>query len=838
MTRVKAAKVWRKASADALLRDSLSRELAISPVTAQILLNRGIRGVAEGSEFLHGGAELLGDPAGLLGMEAAVARIRQAVVAKEKITIYGDYDVDGITATSLLLRVLNRLGANAGYYIPERQNEGYGLNSAALEQLYASGTGLMITVDCGISATAEIAAFSGRLDIIVTDHHEPPEELPPAYAIINPKQPGCAYPDKNLAGVGVAFKLCQALWREFHGPEPVFLDYLDLVAVGTVADVVPLMGENRVIVKLGLAELGATRNAGLGALMAVAGIAGAAMDTGKVGFILGPRLNAAGRISHAAAGVELLTTDDSAVAERLAAELNDENTRRQEVERELLAIAEKMLDGVDLNDQKVLVLAGPDWHPGVIGIVASRLVERYYRPVVLISVREGIGKGSCRSIPGFDMYRALAECGDVLIQYGGHQQAAGLSVAESNIAALREKLNALAREWLSDEDYHPVLKLDSQVALAEISAALLEQLACLAPHGMGNPTPVLYTEELAVTGVRPVGQEGRHLKLKVSGGGAKGDVIAWDMGALAERLSGETAVDLAFSPEYNEWQGQRTIQLRAHDVRVRAGEEASAAFRDARHTADRLAYLCQLLGGGRAAVYVADRRQVVATVRELRARLGAREGIAGSYPAMAPGRRRYAQAALASGSLSCLVWAGELPPVAGFGEIVLASPPDSWRTLAGWCRQAASSPDPVRLHLLFGKADVEYRASRFREDFPDRTGIGWLYYVLKQLAAVSPLPDLRPEELAEKVKQAGRVTLSRAGVESALTVLEELNLITRQGGIALEPEPRHKLDIAASPAFCRSTRAREEYEAFAGELLRLPAKDVDKKVSKLMQIIN
>lgn len=565
----KPTKVWRVIDPCAELAAQLGRELDISPVVAQVLVNRGIADADAGRRFLHGGAETLPDPFLMAGMERAVARIGAALAGGEKITVYGDYDVDGVTATALLYRLLGRLGGVVDYYIPERQSEGYGLNGAALEALSAAGTGLVITVDCGISAASEVAALAGRLDIIVTDHHQPPEELPPAFAVLNPKQPGCPYPDKQLAGVGVAFKLAQALWRKYGGGAEPFADYLDLVAVGTVADIVPLTGENRALVKLGLAALAAAGNVGLAELMKVAGLAADKLDVGRVGYVIAPRLNAAGRLSHAAAGVELLVTGDAARAAELAAELDRENARRQAVEKELLAAAESAVAAGGLADAKVLVLAGEDWHPGVIGIVASRLVDRYYRPTVMISVKGGIGKGSCRSIPGFDMYRALQQCADLLIQFGGHQQAAGLTIDAADIDAFRERLTAVAAATLAAEDYRPVLNIDCRVALDEVNAAFIEQLACLAPHGMGNPSPVFVCEDLAVTGVKPVGQEGRHLKLRVRRRRASGDVIGWDMGGLAPRLGSDAAIDLAFAPEFNDWQGQRSIQLKAHDVRLR-----------------------------------------------------------------------------------------------------------------------------------------------------------------------------------------------------------------------------------------------------------------------------
>lgn len=563
----KLRRLWRLAPVQNETERLLMDKLNISRVVAQILINRGILDEYTAKDFLFGNADKIYDPFLLKDMDKAVERIAKAVNNCEKIVIYGDYDVDGITATSLMWWMLTDLNANVDYYIPERQSEGYGLNGSALENLKKNGATLIITVDCGISAFQEIALLKDELDIIVTDHHQPPEILPPAYAIINPKQNGCPYIDKQLAGVGVAFKLCQALWQKLYPAQGPFLKYLDFVAIGTIADIVPLTDENRILVKLGLAQLATTQNTGLKALFEACGLSAGKIDTGKVGYVIAPRLNAAGRVSHAAAGVELLITNNSSKAMELAALLNQENSHRQAVEKEILAAAEATLVDVDITNAKVLVVAGENWHPGVIGIVASRLVEKYYRPVIMISIKDGLGKGSCRSIPGFDMYAALANAADLLIQFGGHRQAAGLSVESEKISLLRERLNKYAAETLTEEDYTPKINIDSLVAIEEINAALMEELACLEPYGMGNPSPVFACRQLPLADIRAIGQEKRHLKLRVRRQNAYTDVLGWDMGLMQEVLQRDDLVDIAFVPEFNDWQGQRTIQLRAHDVR-------------------------------------------------------------------------------------------------------------------------------------------------------------------------------------------------------------------------------------------------------------------------------
>ncbi|WP_425061197.1 hypothetical protein SCACP_19800 [Sporomusa carbonis] len=559
-------KAWKLFPVKHELAAKLSRKLNISEFIAQTLINRGVTDEKSATQFLYSGSEYILNPYLLKNMDIAVSRIVRAINSDEKITVYGDYDVDGITSCAIVYKTLSRLGANINFYIPDRQSEGYGLNASALDGLINTGTKLLITVDCGISAVKEVSAVLDCIDIIITDHHQPPPELPPALAIINPKQPGCPYPEKNLAGVGVAFKLCQALWQKYYGTENKFFDYLDIVAIGTIADIVPLTGENRVLVKLGLAQLPTTSNLGIKALLEVCGLAGKKIDSSNVGFAIAPRLNAVGRVSQATAGVELLITDDQNYAHELATLLDEENSSRQAIEKLILAKAEDQLAEVDLNAAKVLVLAGEDWHSGVIGIVASRLVDKYFKPVIMISIHDGYGKGSCRSIPAFDIYAALTRCSDLLTQFGGHRQAAGLTIPVENIPNLCYRLNAIAAETLSAADYVPVLNIDSFLPLEEISSAFIEQLACLEPYGFGNPSPLFACRNVQFKEKRLIGQQSRHLKLKLNNTTVN-DVIAWNMGELSDSLSCEENIDLVFVPNINEWQGHKNLQLIAHDIR-------------------------------------------------------------------------------------------------------------------------------------------------------------------------------------------------------------------------------------------------------------------------------
>ena len=558
-------KRWRIMPGQPTTESELSTALGVHPIVAKLLVNRGITTVAAGTEFLHGTLDTLLDPFGLKGMTEAVAAIEKALAAKEPIVVYGDYDVDGITATSLLYRFLKKCDAQVSYYIPERQSEGYGLNAEALEHIIEQGAKLVITVDCGISSHDIVAGVKDRLPMIITDHHNAPEIIPNSVAVINPKQPGCLYEDKNLSGVGVAFKLCQALWLKRTG-QP-YLDDLDIVALGTVADVVPIIGENRVIVDAGLRKMNDAPNLGIAALIDVAGLNDKKITAGHIGFTLAPRLNAAGRVTHATRAVELLTTADPDTAQAVAEELQATNMERQAIERSIHE--EARLDVVNQGEgaDKVIVVAGEGWHPGVIGIVASRLVEEFYKPTMVISVHDGIGKGSCRSIENCNIYEALKSAEDLLLQFGGHHQAAGFSIDEANIPALRERLTQYCKEHLTDEDYVPIVDIDATMTAADVNIELIDQIGTLEPYGMGNSTPIFALPDATVRDVYLMGHQKNHCKIILDGPGDTAlDAIAWQGEAYHSEIYPGESVRVAFSLQKNEWQGRVTPQLIIQDI--------------------------------------------------------------------------------------------------------------------------------------------------------------------------------------------------------------------------------------------------------------------------------
>ena len=547
---------------------ALARELGTAPIIGQILWNRGLQTAEAARAFLHPEDEPYCDPFLMMDMERAAHRILEAIHVGEQIVVYGDYDVDGMTSTTLLMKNIRALGGMVSYYIPNRFTEGYGLNGAALRQIAAEGCGLLVTVDCGISSADVVAQMDGAMDIIITDHHLPGAALPPAYAVINPHRADCPYPFKELAGVGVAFKLVQALWQLEE--ERLYADDLDIVALGTVADLVPLVGENRKIVQAGLRRMTERPSPGIAALIRVSGCEGKSINTGMVGFQLAPRLNAAGRIETARRGVELLTAEDVHEAVSIAAELNALNMERRDLEQDILTEAESMLGGFT-PDVPAIVVAGEDWNAGVIGIVASRLVEKYYRPSIVLTRQGDVYKGSCRSIAGLHMYDALAACRDTLIQFGGHAMAAGLTLECNRLEDFRCAFANYVNTHLNYEDFTPKISIEALVAPADWTIPMVEEIALLEPYGMGNPRPIFGVRDVRPRTATAIGADGKHLRMEVGTREKRVAALYWNYGELAELVT-EEASDLAYTPSINEWQGMRSVQCMADSIMPAAHE--------------------------------------------------------------------------------------------------------------------------------------------------------------------------------------------------------------------------------------------------------------------------
>lgn len=548
----------------------LIRDLGLPLPIARILANRGFESSEQADKFLNPKLEGLCDPFLLPSMREAVELIVGAIRENEPIMIFGDYDVDGITATALMYLVLARLGAKVSYYLPNRLVEGYGLSEEGFLEAKKRDVSWVVTVDCGITAVNEVA-FGNSLGIrtIITDHHEPASELPEAAAIVNPKL-GDLQLGEELSGVGIAYKLAQALYN--HLGQEELEEHLDLVALGTLADIVPLTGENRILSRFGVQALGRTNKPGLKSLAFVAGLLGKEISAGQVVFVLAPRINAIGRLGSATEAIRLLTTRDEKIAAEIARLLDGENRKRRSLDEatleEALARVEKE---IDLTKERAIVLSSDRWHPGVIGIVASRLVERFHRPTIMIAIEGEEGKGSARSIHGFHLTEALKACEVHLLRYGGHKYAAGLSIARSEIESFRQKINEVSHQLLSDEDMIPRLEVDAEIGLQEVNDHLVETLELFAPFGPANSRPVFVTRGLELAGL-PTMVGNNHVKFRVRQGNQVLEAIGFGMGNWLPRLFSvaERAgfVDLAYTLDFNEWNGQKKIQLQLKDIRL------------------------------------------------------------------------------------------------------------------------------------------------------------------------------------------------------------------------------------------------------------------------------
>jgi single-stranded-DNA-specific exonuclease len=565
--------LWERLSCNDRSVEALVRELKISPAIARLLTIRGIDEPERARRFLHPSLDHLHDPFLLADMARAVERILGAVERKEKTVVHGDYDVDGITSTVILRRALELLGADVCHFIPDRLRDGYGLQPDTFDRLHADGVRLVISVDCGIRGVA--AARRARelgIDLIITDHHEPDATLPPAWAVINPKRHDCEYPDKDLAGVGVALKLVQALCLR-SGREKWLPAFVKVAALGTLADVVPLIGENRVIAKVGLGLLSAgPHKVGLRALLDVAGLTGKPIDGGHVAFLIAPRVNAAGRMASPDIAARLLLAADetmAAEAQELARQLDGENVRRQEEEAGILAQARRAVEtDPAIGARSLLVVGGDGWHRGVIGIVASKLVDAFHRPAIVLSIEGELAHGSCRSIRGFNILAALEHCAGLLIRFGGHKQAAGLTMAAENVPAFRRAAADYADERLGPDDLKPRLRIDGCLGFRDITGDFAGEMAWLAPFGVGNPRPLFEANGVEVVdGPRRLKE--KHLKMALKQNGRIFRAIAWRAIEREQFIAeNRTSLDLAFSLEHNRYQGDEFLELAVSDFRA------------------------------------------------------------------------------------------------------------------------------------------------------------------------------------------------------------------------------------------------------------------------------
>lgn len=542
------------------------KELGISEITASILRKRGINSIHEAKRFLYPDIHEMHDPFHLPDMAQAVEVLRENIDLNKKIFVYGDYDADGITSTSMLIRVLKALGANVDYYIPRRSDEGYGLNQDAINEIISNGAELIVTVDCGVSAISEVEYCNKiGLKIIITDHHECGHVLPDTL-VVNPKREDSSYPFKNLAGVGVAFKLIQGLSKYYSSIIPE--NYLDLAALGTIADIVPLVDENRIIVKHGIEAIKTTLNPGIKALIDCAGINPPDLNSGHVSFSIVPRINAIGRMDTADDAVELFTATDNAEAFKLALKLDDANKMRQSVEDMIFKEAdEKIINEYLAGDDYIYVLESEKWHVGVVGIVASKIVDKYYRPAIMLCREGNILRGSARGIQGLNLYDLLYKCSDLLVKFGGHELAAGLSISAENLQAFKEKVNITAKSMLPGRYLVPTVNVDCEIKPDEISLDLIRELKLLEPLGTGNPSPLFLGKSLSIQEIRTVGNQDKHLKLKLLDKYKTFDAIAFNMGYNIKGYNKNNYIDIVCGLEINSWNGSENVQIMIRDIR-------------------------------------------------------------------------------------------------------------------------------------------------------------------------------------------------------------------------------------------------------------------------------
>lgn len=567
--------VWELRDGDPAAAQVLAESLQLDPLVATLLVNRGVTEVDAARRFLNPLLREMPDPFLMKGMEEAVTRILEAFERDETVCVWGDYDVDGVTSASQLISFFEVIGHPARFFVPDRFRDGYGLHSDRIRELAQSGVDLLITVDCGISNVDEVeVARQEGMEVIIVDHHTVPPTLPRAFAVIDPIQEGCEYPFKGLAACGITFMLLVALRMRLRAQghfeerlEPDLKEWLELAAIGTVADMVPLRELNRTIVHHGLEQIRRTGRPGVEALCNVAAVTPDKVTAGRIGFHLGPRINAAGRLAHASAGVELLTTDDPEAARKIASEVDRHNKNRQTLQKAVFDAASVQAERApDAETRRVLVVADEGWHEGVVGIVASKLVERFHLPTVVLSIKDGVAKGSARSIQGFHLVDNLRAVEELLTAYGGHYHAAGMTLPADRVDDLRAALNTRAHEQLDADQLTRRIRVDTEVPLERLTYELAETLLRLAPYGMGNPEPSLVARGVEVLDYRLVGKERIHVKLILDAGTRDIDAIAFSM--ADRQLLFKTPVDIVYIPEINEYNGRKSLQVRVKDLRA------------------------------------------------------------------------------------------------------------------------------------------------------------------------------------------------------------------------------------------------------------------------------
>ena len=847
-------KIWLPKTPDIEKSSRLAVRVGISQLVAHLLINRGIETEDAARAYLYPTLDQLHSPFLMYGMEAVVERIRLAMKRGEQIWIFGDYDVDGTTAASLLINTFRHLDYPVQPYIPNRFDEGYGLNKEAIGKLKEQGCDLLITVDCGITSIEEVKfADSLDIDVIITDHHQPPPgDPPPAIGIITPKMPESEYPFDGLAGVGLAFKLAHGL---MGGEEldPFLQSQLDLVALGTVADMAPLMEENRVLSSLGLLELNKRERPGIKALCDVANYSDNKLIVGyTLGFVLGPRINAVGRMDEAAKVVELLTTESYEKAIPIAEEMETHNKNRQEVQSQIQEEAAAKIERAgDHVDKKGLVVYDKDWHQGVLGIVAARLLNQYNRPVFVLSVEGDKTSGSGRCIEGMNLADSLNACSDLLVKHGGHQAAAGLTIKTENIDEFTVRFNQYACDHLSDEDLIPRLKVDLEAQSAYLTLQAIEELQQLEPFGEDNPAPRLMMRNLRLQGSPNVmGKEKNHLKLFVSDGGQTLEAIGWGMADYLIALKNRNIrLDLAFNPEINEWNNTRRVQLKIDDLHIHAlerhipdgifptnEEESSARIVDRRVLDSKPNYLCDLLEREEPTLLYVRDEKALDQFFEL---IGSTEKIGRCDADMTEADQKRVIDELARGELLAIASSCTLTHLPHIVHLVFCHPTPQHLTFFNRCQPAFKHPETTYIHLIYQSNDIEWMQKYISWQYPDEQILRKLYKRLQTLSQDNG------HRLALKTVIEGAQTdsIPAPAIKNGLSILEELQLLTQcpdspQPEIQLLPPPSKKRQLHESETYLNGEQTKQTSQWFSDFQVRQNIKQIWERVSNECQLSN
>ena len=847
-------KKWRFRNADLDSSLALASEAGVSPFAAQLLINRGIKTAAEARAYLYPTFDELHSPFKLADMDKAVERIHKAISRGEKICVYGDYDTDGTTATALLLNTFRHMDVAADYYIPNRFGEGYGLSEDTIREIHQERDAkLLITVDCGITSVQEVAlANQLGMDVIVTDHHQPETEQPAAHALISPKIPGNEYPYTELAGVGLAFKLAQALIDD-----KVFLEsLLDLVALGTVVDMASLTGENRILSRLGLAELDKRERPGIHALCEAAGHKiDTPLDGSALSFKLGPRINAAGRMDTADKVVDLLTTDSEDVATRIASQLNQANQKRQDLEKQIQDQAVEIIEKEVDDDTVGIVVASDRWDEkaqGVVGIVAARLMQTYYKPAIVLAINGDEATGSGRCIEGMNLADSLVACTELLVKHGGHAAAAGLTIETRNIPKFKEAFDKYACEHLTQEALQPKLDLEFETHLSLLTLDTLKELEQFEPFGQKNPSPLFGKRRVKVVDGTPrtMGQDGSHLKMFVSDSAVKHCAIAWGAGdQLVTFNRPNVSLDVAFSPQINEWQGTRSIQIilkdwEGHaegrdmnwDVFPRIDDASSVKLVDRRNTTKRN-YLLKLLEREESCIiYVQDKEMLDCLLTKLLPE--SIEGIAGHDETTSREEEAALLKQLVGGELRTIASSGSLSSCEAFPfvkHVVFCHLTPSPDLFFKCCAPAFATKETSYLHLIYGDADGTEMRNWVTKKYPEKAELQQLYGGIRKA-----IQSNGAEGYAETAILNGTLG-APSTVETGLTIFEELEFIERyaeSGHRLVKLRPAQKSDLSRSPTYLRGKWIKQTSPSFIEFQLKENIESMWERIEHECQIAN